>query len=160
MSSPSFLDRVNEYLALRRGLGFDLETPSWLLFDFARYADRVGHQAGHVTTDLAVQWALSSRSRDPAQAIRRLSTVRVFARYLAVLDPSTEIPPVGLLGRLPRRKQPHIYNDAEGRRASAPSQSVGASRRPSSQNLRRVLLASAIERVAALRGQPPHLQGR
>ena len=113
MSSPSFLDQVNEYLALRRGLGFDLDTPSWLLRDFARYADRVGHQAGHVTTELAVQWALSSRSHDPAQAIRRLSTVRVFARYLAVFDPATEIPPVGLLGRLPRRKQPHIYNDAE-----------------------------------------------
>ena len=54
-----------------------------------------------------------SRSRDPAQAIRRLSTVRVFARYLAVFDPRTEIPPDGVLGRLPRRKQPHIYNDAE-----------------------------------------------
>ena len=78
MTSPSVLDRVNEYLALRRGLGFDLDTPSWLLRDFARYADRVSHQAGHVTTDLAVQWALSSRSPDPAQAIRRLSTVRVF----------------------------------------------------------------------------------
>ena len=73
MNSPSLLDRVNEYLAFRRGLGFDLDTPSWLLRDFARYADRVGHQAGHLTTDLAVQWALSSRSRDPAQAIRRLS---------------------------------------------------------------------------------------
>ena len=113
MTSPSLLDRVNEYLALRRALGFDLDTPSWLLLDFARYADRVSHQVGHVTTDLAVQWALSSRSPDPAQAIRRLSTVRVFARYLAVLDSRTEIPPVGLLGRLPRRKPPHIYNDAE-----------------------------------------------
>ena len=113
MNSPSFIDRVNEYLALRRGLGFDLDTPGWLLRDFARYADRVSHQGGHVTTELAVQWALSSRSRDPAQAIRRLSTVRVFARYLAVFDPRTEIPPDGALGRLPRRKQPHIYNDAE-----------------------------------------------
>ena len=46
MSSPSFLDRVNEYLALRRGLGFDLETPSWLLLDFARYADRVESPGG------------------------------------------------------------------------------------------------------------------
>ena len=113
MTSPSVLDRVNEYLALRRGLDFDLDTPSWLLRDFARYADRVSHPAGHVTTDLAVQWALSSRSPDPAQAIRRLSTVRVFARHLAVFDPCTEIPPVGLLGRLPRRKPPHIYSEAE-----------------------------------------------
>jgi len=39
--------------------------------------------------------------------------IRSFAQHLAVLDPATEIPPVGLLGRVPRRKQPHIYRDAE-----------------------------------------------
>jgi len=112
MTAPSFLDLVDEYLAFRRGLGFDLDTPQWLLMDFARYADRIGHQ-GHVTTDLAVQWALSGRSSDPAQPARRLSTVRQFARHLAVFDSATEIPPAGLLGRVPRRKQPHIYSDAE-----------------------------------------------
>jgi integrase len=66
-----------------------------------------------VTIDLAVQWALSSHSSDPAQAIRRLSAVRSFARHRAVFDPATEVPPPGLLGRLPRRKQPHIYSEAE-----------------------------------------------
>jgi len=34
-------------------------------------------------------------------------------RHRALLDPATEIPPVGLLGRVPRRKQPHIYTDQE-----------------------------------------------
>jgi integrase len=112
MTSPSLLVSVNEYLALRRGLGFEMETPSWLLLDFAQYADRLRHH-GPLTVELAVQWALSSRSSDPAQAVRRLTAVRSFAQHLAVLDPATEVPPVGLLGRLPRRKQPHIYNDAE-----------------------------------------------
>jgi hypothetical protein len=106
------LHLVEEYLAFRRGLGFDLETPGWMLLDFGRYADRVGHQ-GPMTTDLAVQWALSSRSSDPAQAARRLSAIRQFARHRAVFDPGTEIPPAGLLGRVGRRKQPHIYDDAE-----------------------------------------------
>lgn len=112
MTRPSLRHLVDEYLALRRGLGFDLETPRWLLLDFVRYADRIGHR-GPVTIDLAVQWALSSRSSDSAQAVRRLSAVRQFARHLAVFDPATEIPPVGLLGRVPRRKQPHLYSDAE-----------------------------------------------
>jgi len=112
MTAPSLRHLVEEYLAVRRGLGFDLETPRWLLLDFARYADRIGHK-GPVTIDLAVQWALSSRSSDPAQAARRLATVRQFARHRAVFDPATEIPPAGHLGRLPRRKQPHIYSDAE-----------------------------------------------
>jgi len=43
MTPPSFLHLVDDYLAYRRGLGFTLETPSWLLCDFARYADRSGH---------------------------------------------------------------------------------------------------------------------
>ena len=112
MTPPSFLHLVEEYLAMRRGLGFDLETPGWLLLDFARYADRIGHQ-DPVTIELAVEWALTSRSSDPAQAVRRLSTVRQFARHRAVFDPASEVPPIGLLGRVPRRKQPHIYSDAE-----------------------------------------------
>jgi integrase len=112
MSPASFGPLVEEYLAYRRGLGFALESPAWLLRDFARYADRVGHE-GPLSSELAVEWALRSRSSDPAQAARRLSTVRQFARYRALLDPATEVPPAGLLGRVPRRRQPHIYNDAE-----------------------------------------------
>jgi hypothetical protein len=44
VTAPSLLPRVEEYLAYRRGLGFALETPAWLLRDFARYADRSGHR--------------------------------------------------------------------------------------------------------------------
>jgi integrase len=112
MTPPRLLALVNEYLTVRRGLGFGLETPRWMLASFARFADRIGHH-GPVTTDLAVQWALASRSRDPAQATRRLSALRPFARYCAVFDPATEIPPAGLLGRLPRHKPPHVYSDTE-----------------------------------------------
>jgi integrase len=112
MTSPSFLHLVDEYLAFRRGLGFELETAQWLLTDFARYADQVGH-LGPVTIDLAVQWALSTSSSDPAQPARRLSVVRQFALHRAVFDSDTEIPPAGLLGRVRGRKQPHIYSNAE-----------------------------------------------
>jgi integrase len=112
MTPPSFLDQVEEYLVFRRGLGFDLETPEWLLRDFARHADRVGHK-GPITINLAVQWALCTRSTDPAQPVRRLSVLRSFARHRAVFEPATEVPPVGLLGHVPGRKQPHIYSDAE-----------------------------------------------
>ena len=112
MTPPHLLALVDEYLAVRHGLGFDVDGPRWLLRSFVQYADRVGHH-GSVTTDLAVQWALTSGSRDPAQATRRLSALRPFARYCAVFDPATEIPPLGLLGRLPGRKPPHIYSEAE-----------------------------------------------
>ena len=114
MTPPSFHHLVDEYLTARRGLGFRLETDEWFLRAFASHADRVGH-SGSVTIELAVQWARSSsRSSNPAQAARRLAIVRQFARYRALLDPATEVPPVGLLGRIPtRRSTPHIYTEAE-----------------------------------------------
>jgi integrase len=112
MTPPNFLDLVEEYLSFRRRLGFELETQAWMLRDFARYADGIGHQR-HLTIDLAVRWARAGCSNNPAQASRRLLAVRAFARHRAMLDPATEVPPVGLFGPLPRRKQPHIYSDAE-----------------------------------------------
>jgi integrase len=112
VSSRNWPALVDEYLAMRHGLGFALKTPAWLLRDFARYAEATGHH-GPLTTELAVRWAQRSRSGTPAQAVRRLSAVRQFALYRALLDPATEVPPPGVLGRLPGRPQPHIYSDAE-----------------------------------------------
>ena len=112
MTPQSFHRLVDEYLTARRGLGFDLETAEGYLRAFASHADRIGH-SGSVTIELAVQWARSSRSTNPAQAARRLAVVRQFARYRALFDPATEVPPAGLLGRIPRRSTPHIYTEAE-----------------------------------------------
>lgn len=102
---------VTEYLALRRGLGFDLRVTGWLLRDFARYAEATEHH-GPITIELATQWATASQA-GPHQIAQRLSVVRQFARHCAGYDPETEVPPAGLLGRPARRKPPHIYSDAE-----------------------------------------------
>lgn len=112
MTDSSMHGWVEEYLAFRRGLGFALKSPAGDLRSFARYAKQCGHH-GPVTLDLATRWALASRSGDPAQAARRLGTIRSFARFRVLIDPATEIPPVGLLGRVPRRRRPHIYSDEE-----------------------------------------------
>jgi integrase len=112
MTHSSVLNWVDEYLAMRRGMGFALESPAWQLRAFARYAEQVGH-CGPLTLDLIIRWALLSRSCDPARAARRLAVIRSFARHRALIDPATEIPPLGLLGPVPRRKQPHIYSNAE-----------------------------------------------
>ena len=112
MTPPSFHHLVDEYLTVRRGLGFGLETPEWLLRNFASYVDRIGY-SGPLTIELAVEWARSSRSSNPAQAARRLAAVRQFARHRAISDPATEVPPTGLLGRFSRRPPPHIYTATE-----------------------------------------------
>jgi len=112
MTRPSFVELAEAYLSLRRSLGFALVTQGRLLLDFARWADQRGHQES-LTTELAVSWARSSERGGSANAGRRLTIVRGFARYCAGRDPATEIPPTDLLGASTPRKPPHIYSDAE-----------------------------------------------
>lgn len=112
MRRRSLFGLVDDFLAMRRQLGFDVERHRWLLRDFARFTNRIRYH-GPITVDLARQWAMSSFPGEPVRAERRLSVFRQFARYLTTLDPATEIPPAGLLGRATRRSQPHIYSAAE-----------------------------------------------
>jgi integrase len=103
---------AKEYLAYRKGLGFQLASTEPLLLQFAGYADRAGHR-GPLTTELAVRWARLPAAGSPGYLARRLDVVRGFARHLAVAEPRTEIPPPGLLGSAYRRRTPHIYSEAE-----------------------------------------------
>lgn len=109
-SAPSILELVDEYLQLRRGLGYSLKTQGALLHSFARYADAAGH-TGSITINLALRWAESSVG--PNSAAQRLSALRLFARHRAAFDANTEIPPSDLLPGSYRRKPPHIYSEIE-----------------------------------------------
>jgi integrase len=82
------------------------------LLDFGRYADRVGHR-GALTLDLALRWARLPAQADSGYWARRLQVVRCLAKYLALFDPQTVVPPNGILGRAFVRKVPHIYSSGE-----------------------------------------------
>ncbi len=112
MRPRSYFGLVDDYLAMRRNLGFDVQRHRWLLRDFARFTNRIRYH-GPITVDLALRWAISPCPGEPLRAERRLSAVRQFARHLSSLEPATEIPPAGLLGRATGRNQPHIYSDSE-----------------------------------------------
>jgi integrase/recombinase XerD len=102
---------VEEYLTMRRALGFELHQAASMLCQFASYLEHEG--ASHITTDLALRWAKQRAEAQPAQWAKRLGVVRRFAQYLSASDPHTEIPPLGLLPHSSRRQQPYIYSDAE-----------------------------------------------
>jgi integrase/recombinase XerD len=59
----ALLPALEDYLALRRRLGFSLERAGRLLPDFVGYLDRVG--ASHVTTELAIAWAILPQATTP-----------------------------------------------------------------------------------------------
>ena len=102
---------LNDYLALRQAMGFELQEANRLLPRFIDFVEDQG--ATFITTDLAVQWATRPRAVQPAEWARRLCHVRVFARYRSATDPRTEIPPTGLLPYRPRRASPYVYTDDE-----------------------------------------------
>jgi len=110
--TPTMVTFAEDYLALRRRLGFALKSSGQQLIGFARYADSIGHR-GPITIELTVGWARLPQDARPCWWARRLDIVRPFAQYRRLFDPQTEIPPAGLLGPSPRRVTPHIYSDAE-----------------------------------------------
>lgn len=104
---------AEEYLAMRRALGFELRIPGRMLSDFVSFCD--SQEATHITTDLALRWATRPVGVEPAQWATRISVVRQFARFRSASDPRTEIPPLGLLPFRYQRKPPYIYRDDEVR---------------------------------------------
>ena len=104
--------RAEEYLAMRRGLGFQLTSFEQKLLSFVGYLE--AHDLDVITVDAALAWATATpRSTDEVHWSRRLMVVRVFARHLAVLDPRTQIPPSDLLPHHYRRVTPYLFGDDE-----------------------------------------------
>ena len=108
----TFAEHVDDYLRLRRALGFKLEEHARLLPKFAAHLDAIGAEV--VTIELALGWAVEpvvpAGSVVPAM---RLLVVRGFARYLAGIDPRTEVPPTGLIRLRRHRRPPFIYTDEQ-----------------------------------------------
>jgi integrase len=103
---------LEDYLELRRGLGFRLGRAALHLKSFTGYLEEAGAET--VTIENALSWATAPASADPVYWRARLAAVRPFARYLAPLVPGTEVPPPGLLpGPSSRRAVPYLYSDAE-----------------------------------------------
>ncbi len=61
-----------------------------------------------------MRWALAVKVSAPSSVpATRYRAVRGFARYMAGIDPETEIPPAGLVRRPRSRRPPFIYTDEE-----------------------------------------------
>jgi integrase len=105
-------EAVEDYLTVRRGLGFKLGDYPWMLGEFVTYLEAAG--ASTVTTELALAWALRpGDGAHPSYLGKRLSVVRGFARHLQAFDPTTEVPSADLLPWRECRATPYLYSDAD-----------------------------------------------
>ena len=112
MSAMTMTARVEEYVAYRRALGYQIRSEAQMLQSFARYADDVGHQ-GPLTTELALQWARLPEGSSRLYQARRLEVVRTLACYLAPREPGTEIPSQRLLGPAHARGPAFLYAESD-----------------------------------------------
>jgi integrase/recombinase XerD len=102
---------LQDYLTIRRRLGFELKDAGRLLEDYVRFLERAGTE--HVTTELALAWAKLPVDAHPQWWRRRLGYARGFARYLSTIDPDTEVPSKDLLPAHLPRVAPYLYSQAE-----------------------------------------------
>ena len=102
---------AQEYLSMRRHLGFKLHDAGKGLLDFVTFMAQ--HRAPSITQALALAWAQQPSNAQPAYWARRLGFVRGFAQHRSATDPRTQIPAEGLLPFQPQRARPYLYSDAE-----------------------------------------------
>jgi integrase/recombinase XerD len=102
---------VQDYIEMRRGLGFKLQEAGRGLIDFAGFLEQNG--SPYITTELALAWAQKPLHAQPSHWAQRLGYVRGFARHRAAVDPRTQIPPDGLLPFRPKRARPYLYSKEE-----------------------------------------------
>jgi len=102
---------VEDYLSLRRALGFKLRRAGKDLLDFVTFMEQ--QRASSITQALALAWAQQPTNVQPAHWAQRLSVVRGFARHRSATDARTQIPAPGLLPFRPKRARPYLYSDDE-----------------------------------------------
>jgi len=105
---------VEDYLRLRRALGFKLEREEQLLNQLVDYLHATG--AMRISSELAIAWARLPVGARPSHWAKRLGVVRKFAAYLQTIDPTTEVPPAGVFPAHRHRPTPYLWSPAGIRR--------------------------------------------
>lgn len=103
---------IDDYLTVRRSLGYKLEQHGRLLPSFAAYLERSG--GSFITVPLVLAWAASPPATTKSAA-RRVGIVRRFAQYVRTLDPRTEVPSPELVPYCKERLASYLYSSEDVR---------------------------------------------
>lgn len=107
--TPTLRDQLDEYLVMRRALGFQLNDVERQVGLFCTWLEARGRTTTF-TVDEAVTWARLNADAHPSWWSTRLSLVRRFAGYLNANDVDVPVIPAGLLPARKPRAVPFIYS--------------------------------------------------
>lgn len=96
---------LDDYLALRRAAGFQLQVHEVHLRNFVKFAAERGEAL--IRTQTALDWAALAPSA--SQRGHRLDVVRIFARYARIEDSRHEVPPLGVFSSRRPPYRPFIF---------------------------------------------------
>ena len=102
---------VEDYLRLRRALGYKLERAGHLLPKLVAYLEAAGSPT--LTTELAISWARLPEEARPNHWAARLAVARGFARYLQTIEPATQVPPAGVFPTRRHRPTPYLWSQQD-----------------------------------------------
>jgi integrase/recombinase XerD len=106
----SLRQALEDYLRVCRQLGFELKATERQLDQFIAFLEQAG--AAQITSERGM-WAQLPVDAHPHQWSRWPGTVRGFARYVATLDPASEVPSIDLLPARRPRVAPYVYSPAQ-----------------------------------------------
>lgn len=110
----SLREHVDDYLRLRRALGYKLERHGRLLPQLINHLEAAG--ASTITSELAISWARQPTGAHPRHWAARLAIARGFAAYMQTIDPRTEVPPADAFAVRYRRPTPYLWSEEDIRR--------------------------------------------
>lgn len=102
---------VEDYLRLRRALGYKLERAGHLLPNLVAYLEAAG--SAKLTTELAISWARLPANARPNHWAARLAIARGFARYLQTIESATEVPPPAVFPARRHRPAPYLWSQQD-----------------------------------------------
>lgn len=102
---------VNDYLTMRRALGYQLTDHGRVLPQFVEFLAQ--QDPPLITTELALQFATQPTQARVTWWHQRLAIVRGFAIYLQAFDARHEVPPANLLPAKFRRAVPYLFSERE-----------------------------------------------
>jgi len=102
---------VDDYIAMRRSLGFKLREYGVCLHEFVSFLG--ANAAVRITSRLAMEYATQRQYEKPVSWARRLIVIRGFAQYRSGADPATEVPHIRLLPFRSKRARPYLYSRDE-----------------------------------------------
>ena len=102
---------VDDYLRLRRALGFKLREDERTLGQLVGYLETAGAET--VTSELAIRWARLPVGVHPNHWAKRLRIARGFAAYLQTIDLATEIPPPDVFPTRRQRATPYLFSQQD-----------------------------------------------